>query len=680
MSRLGKWFLSLTMVSSILPLSVVGAETNGDLDTSYSASANYSVCNDLPTIKAGFDYNIALKTDGTVWAWGRNKEGQLGDGSGGSSSTVSKIDALSNIEGIAAGYAHALAVDENHHVYAWGINDAGQLGDGSTSQGNTPKEVKGLDDVYTVAAGKKHSLAIDKKGNVWAWGDNSYGQLGDGSDKSRTSPAKLKSISEVKAISASEMFSAAVKEDGSVWTWGFNGEGTLGTGKDSDSLVPVKVKGLENAVDIATGWRHTIALRSNGTVWAWGRNTEGQLGNGTNTSSNVPVQVQGLTNVVAIAAGNSSSYAVKNDGTVWAWGQNLNGKLGDGTESKQNTPVKVLGPNGSSALDHIFSITSGNDHAIAVDEDGVAWAWGGNGVGQLGDGSTSNAPTPIKVNHDFVIKHHLKSLTLSAGILTPAFCGKVKQYEARVRNEVDSLTLKPKAVDSNAAIIISINDKPAGSVASTETSEPLPLVVGENRIEIKVQMLDGATIYKLKVTRDKEGKPSEGNNLTVSEKNLLLQVKKTANLKVYVTEKSGNLLDVTNDKKTSFEVSDPQIVTVAKGKVKAGTQEGEATITVTYKNDKLVVPVKVSNIGVSKLIIADKNIEMKKEETKQLELSARMTNKETNQVTELATWTSDNPKVVAVEDGKLKALKEGKAKIKVIYGGKSVTIMVTVKK
>lgn len=230
-------------------------------------------------------------------------------------------------------------------VWAWGSNTYGQLGDNSTENRLLPVQVHGemdrgfLTGVTSVVCGPEHTLALLSDGTVWAWGRNNYGQLGNGTSGEEflsSTPVNVLNLTNVIAIAANnnqwDSFSLALKDDGTVWAWGRNRYGQLGngiSGEDAFSSTPVQVTGLANIVAVAAGGTHALALKNDGTVWAWGSNNHGQVGDGTNQNiRTTPVQVKGLdgvgylTDVLAIAAGYRFSMALKNDGTVWFWGYN----------------------------------------------------------------------------------------------------------------------------------------------------------------------------------------------------------------------------------------------------------------------------------------------------------------------------------------------------------------------
>ncbi|HLE17979.1 MAG TPA: carboxypeptidase regulatory-like domain-containing protein [Syntrophales bacterium] len=288
-------------------------------------------------------HTLYLKNDGTVWAWGNNSNGQLGNGTMTQSATPVQISGLSSVVAVAAGYAHTVALKSDGTVWAWGNNSNGQLGNGTTTDSGIPVQITGLSGAAAIAAGYAHTVALMTDGTVWTWGNNSNGQLGDGTTTDSHIPLPTW-LPGVAAIAAGHSHTVALMNDitnVSVWAWGNNSNGQLGNGTTTDSAAPVHVSNLSGGTAIAAGSYHTVALKDDGTVWVWGSNIKGQLGNGSTTQSTVPVQISGLPSVTAVAAGYTHTVALKSDGTVWAWGDNFYGQLGDGTTIDRWTPVQA---------------------------------------------------------------------------------------------------------------------------------------------------------------------------------------------------------------------------------------------------------------------------------------------------------------------------------------------------
>ena len=342
------------------------------------------------TSSGGHSHNVVVKNDGTVWTWGRNNFGQLGDGTTIDRNTPVKVSTLTNVIAVAGGDLHTVALREDGTVWAWGLNSNGFLGDGTRMTRHTPVQVLGITDVVAIAAGHEHTIALKEDGTVWAWGSNFNGQLGDGTTLSRIVPTKVQGIDGVAAISAGSNNSIAIRFDGTVWTWGSNRWGQLGDGTTTNRNTPTKVSNMTDVVDVVTG-TYSMAVLSDGTVWAWGLNSSGQLGKGTTINQYKPVRVEGITNIISIASSSSHSIALGNDETLWVWGNNGFGQLGDGTTLSRRTPVQMQN------LNNIVEVATGNVHSIAVNADGYVWAWGYNRYGQLGDGTRANRHTPIQV-------------------------------------------------------------------------------------------------------------------------------------------------------------------------------------------------------------------------------------------------------------------------------------------
>ena len=383
----------------------VGDNTSGNVRLVPTAVSTAGGLTGVIAIAAGLNHSLAIKTGGGVWAWGQNTNGQVGDGTSGNNKIVPTSISLATCTAgaataIAGGNAHSLAV-VGGVVCAWGLNGSGQLGDNSITQRTAPVATNTLTGITAVAGGGNHSLAVKGDGTVWAWGSNFNGQLGDTTTTDQHVPVQSFGITNAIEIAAAGGYSVARLSSpaDSLLTWGV--EGALGDGIVNIRAVPIQISGFPATVTQASaGNGHTLALLTSGAVWGLGSNSNGQLGDNSTTRRLTPVQASGLTaNVTAIEAGNLHSLARKNDGSVWAWGGNNNGQLGNNTTTQQLVPVQVLGVGGSGFLSNIVGISASgtNNFSLAVDNAGAVYAWGFNGTGQLGDNTSTQRTVPVQV-------------------------------------------------------------------------------------------------------------------------------------------------------------------------------------------------------------------------------------------------------------------------------------------
>ncbi|ANS74175.1 hypothetical protein AWM70_05920 [Paenibacillus yonginensis] len=221
-----------------------------------------------------------------------------------------------------AGYYHSVSLVSGGTVYTWGQDSYGQLGNNSTVSGiASPVGVKKLTGIVDVDSGVRSSIALKQDGTVWMWGGNMNGQLGIGSTAISSVPVQVPGLRSISAISGGIGYhSMALASDGTVWTWGENKYAQLGDGTRTNWTTPVQASNLEHITAIAGGGYHSLALDDNGNVWGWGDNSQGQLGQGNKTLTTRPLQVAGITGVKLIAAGGFHSLAMRKDGVVWGWG------------------------------------------------------------------------------------------------------------------------------------------------------------------------------------------------------------------------------------------------------------------------------------------------------------------------------------------------------------------------
>lgn len=313
----------------------------------YSLAVPALVGSAFKEVVAGFACHFGIKTDQTLWGWGANANGELGDG--GSADRSSPVQIGSDFVAVVSGsgdntaenpiICYTLALKSNGDLWAWGSNAQGQLGDGTTSPRNTPTPIG--TGFREIKVGANASYGIKQDRTLWSWGANNYGQLGDGSVTQRNTPAQVAAdIEAVYPVGASVF---AIKTDGSLWAWGNNAQGQLGDGSMEMRTTPVRIGTGFSGIVRLSDWS-VYGLQADGSLWAWGSNARGELGDGTTTSYAIPTRVgAGFSSVTGLSGWESAyTLAIKTDGSLWAWGDNSSGNLGDGSTEWRLTPVVIL--------------------------------------------------------------------------------------------------------------------------------------------------------------------------------------------------------------------------------------------------------------------------------------------------------------------------------------------------
>ena len=299
-------------------------------------------------VSAGGCHSLGIDTNGSAWGWGDGSAGKLGDYTGADRVIPRKVaGGFTDWCQVSAGRDHSLGVRRNGTVWGWGSNSSGGLGDLSVTARCSPVLIRGgFTDWCQVSAGDSFSLGVRSNGTAWGWGQGSTGRLGDNTVTNRSSPVSVVGgFTDWCQVSAGCTHSLGVRTNGTAWAWGSNGCGRLGDNTTDAKSSPVSVVGgFTDWCQVSAGCDHSLGVRTNGTAWAWGTATNGRLGNNDTVSTSSPVSVVGgFTDWCQVSAGLGHSLGVRQNGTAWAWGCGSNGRLGDGTTTIKSSPVSVVG-------------------------------------------------------------------------------------------------------------------------------------------------------------------------------------------------------------------------------------------------------------------------------------------------------------------------------------------------
>jgi alpha-tubulin suppressor-like RCC1 family protein len=410
-------------------------------------------------VSAGSLHTSAIKTDGTLWVWGFNGYGQLGiDIASQSRSTpVTTFAGGTNWKQVSCGYRHVAAIKTDGTLWVWGNQQYGRLGNAVIGPGNAITPIttfSGGTDWRQVSYARSHTVAIKTDGTLWTWGFGGNGRLGNAVTTNTSTPVTtFAGGTNWKQVSGGSFHMAAIKTDGTLWTWGNGGNGQLGdtsvttiistpittfaggtnwkqvscgynhtialtddgvnkllfvwgngrvTGNDINNNIPNSLSGT-NWKQVSSGGQHTAAIKTDGTLWAWGSGSTGRLGNAVTTNASTPITTfAGGTNWKQVSSGFSFITAIKTDGTLWTWGNGNYGQLGTLLENNLRfTPVTTFagGTNWADTAtaepEDLYTLSAGNVHTAAIKTDGTLWTWGLGTSGQLGNRAITNISTPI---------------------------------------------------------------------------------------------------------------------------------------------------------------------------------------------------------------------------------------------------------------------------------------------
>lgn len=320
----------------------LGIGSNNDTNQPFQVGTG----NDWDYIATGNYSSFGIKTNGTLWSWGYNGSGQLGDGTTTNRNLPVQVTSgvMNNWDYVVSGTNHSLAIKTDGTLWAWGDNNYGQVGNGTASNLQLLPIQIGFDTNWAgVSAGGTSSYAIKNNGTLWSWGHNNYGQLGDGTLINKNIPTQIGSASTWSSVIGGLAHTIALKTNGSIWTWGLNLYGQLGDSSTVDKSTPIQIGNSTNWVLIDAGLYNSVAKKNDGSLWGWGSNNYGQIGDGTNTQRILPVQIGNQTTWQSSDVG-GHTLALKTDGSIHSCGSNYSGQLGNATNSNTNSLVPINCP------------------------------------------------------------------------------------------------------------------------------------------------------------------------------------------------------------------------------------------------------------------------------------------------------------------------------------------------
>lgn len=331
----------------------------------------------VKSITAGAEHSVMIKSDGTLWTWGRNTNGQLGNNTTNHQNVPIQIGADTDWKRVGQLQAYINAsfiIKDDNSLWSMGENLQGQLGLGISENILVPTQVSGSNwkicrSIIT------HTLAIKHDGTLWGWGENNGGQVGDGSLTIRLSPVQIGVDTNWKDITVGDRYSLAIKDNGTLWAWGKILHLAI------DSHIPMQIGNATDWDDVDAGLHFAIAKKTDGTIWSWGHPSNGAVGQNTDDIISTLTQIGTETNWRSIHVAAYRTFAIKNDGTLWGCGQNFYGELGDGTTINHKVLIQIGDDTDWK------EILPGAAFTLGIKDDGSVWIWGRNLQGALGDGS-----------------------------------------------------------------------------------------------------------------------------------------------------------------------------------------------------------------------------------------------------------------------------------------------------
>jgi alpha-tubulin suppressor-like RCC1 family protein len=391
-ATVGSWTLGSTPGPNTLTATAVGLTGSPVTFTATATATSGEVS--FQSLVAGFDHTCGLTAGGSAYCWGWNQFGQVGDGTTTDRLNPVLVSGSLNFETLSAAGAHTCGVAVGGVTYCWGRNTDGELGDGTTAQRLSPTPITGGPTFQGLVGGYFHSCGVTPAGAAYCWGRNLNGQLGDGTSTQRLTPTAITGTLTFQSLAGGGYHTCGLTRDATAHCWGHSFYGQMGNGVFTfNTPSPVAVEGGLTFQGLSAGGAHNCGLTTDHLTYCWGYNSNGQVGDGMVFNDVLsPVPVESDLEFQSLALGNGHSCGITADAHAYCWGYNTSGQVGDGTSTQRLTPVAVAG-------ELTFqSLTAGaGNHTCGLTSSLVAYCWGDNTKGALGDGTTTHRLTPVPV-------------------------------------------------------------------------------------------------------------------------------------------------------------------------------------------------------------------------------------------------------------------------------------------
>ena len=410
----------------------------------------------LSNVSAGGEHTCGIQGAGSLWCWGRNSYGQIGNGKIELNPVApTQIGAATEWTQVSGGGANTCAITSLGAMWCWGLNNRGQLGDGTTKVSTVPKKVPGPAGWASVSTAWFHTCGIKTDQSLWCWGDNANGQLGRGNTKRTTKRAQV--AGKWTSVAVGGWSTCAVNVNGGLYCWGRNTFGQLGQGHERDLSRPTRVGAGAAWKSISMSWTHACGQFADA-AFCWGRNNNGQLGNGNTETARVPQRVVGNHKALSVTAAEGTSCLVDEGNKLWCWGDNRYAQIGGSTLSV-TSPVNRAGD--------YTSVGGGWLHVCAAATSGADICWGNNERGQLGNGEAHARPVARQLSDVPPASRRKKSLSFRLASMNALGNGHSRAYAhddhfgpSRMRAEWTAQALINNGID-----VVGLQEPDAGQLS-----------------------------------------------------------------------------------------------------------------------------------------------------------------------------------------------------------------------